>query len=220
MNFAPVVKFLPFLLSGVATTLLVSALSFLLGMTIGLILALFRLSSVAPLRWAASLYIDFFRSTPVLIQIIWLFFVLPIVTGIYLDAIPIGILALGLNLGAFAAEIYRSGILAVPTGQREAALSQGMTGLQAMRRVILPQAVRMVLPAIASAMISLVLDSSLVSVINVPELMSKANTVAGFTIRPLEVWSLVALIYLVLTMPLAVAVNKLQKRALSVVGGR
>ena len=220
MDFTIVGTYLPFLLSGVAVTVLVSAVSFVLGMTLGLVLAFLRLSSLRALRFAAILYIDFVRSTPILVQLTWLFFVMPIVLGIYLDPLPIGILCLGLHFSAFAAEIYRAGILAVPTGQREAALAQGMTDRQAMRRIVVPQAIRKVLLPMASMAVSLVLDASLLSVIAVPELLSKANSVASFTIRPLEVWSLVALIYMALTLPLTFAVNAVHRRAVHIAGGQ
>lgn len=218
MDISSVTHHLPFLLSGLKTTIAVSILSFVFGTAMGLLLALCRLSPVPPLRWVATLYIDFVRSTPVLIQLVWIFFVLPILFGVYLDPIPTGVLALGLHSGAYAAEIFRTGVLAVPLGQRESALAQGMTELQAMRRIILPQAIRKVLPPSASLMVSLVKDSSLVSIIAVPDLIYQANELAAFTLRPMEVLTAAALIYVAITFPLTIIVNVLHRRTLHQAG--
>ena len=145
-DFTSILKYAPFLLQGAGLTLLVSIASLCIGMCLGLIVALLRMSTISPIKFAAGLYIDIFRSTPLLAQLMWIFFALPIVTGITLSPFYTGTIGLGLYSGSYLAEVYRSGILAIPQGQWHASRAIGMNTAQLLRRIILPQAVWRVLP--------------------------------------------------------------------------
>ena len=154
-DFTSILKYAPFLLQGAGLTLLVSIASLCIGMCLGLIVALLRMSTISPIKFAAGLYIDIFRSTPLLAQLMWIFFALPIVTGITLSPFYTGTIGLGLYSGSYLAEVYRSGILAIPQGQWHASRAIGMNTAQLLRRIILPQAVWRVLPPMASMWISI-----------------------------------------------------------------
>jgi polar amino acid transport system permease protein len=182
------------------------------GMAIGLLVALVRIARVPLIDHAASLYVDFFRATPVLAQLIWIYYALPILTGKSLTAFVTGAIGLSLYAGSFLAEIFRAGILSVERGQSEAALALGMSRSQTMRRVILPQATVRMLPPIGSSFITLVKDSALLSIISVPELMRQSETLASLTFRRMEVLTVAALLYFALTYPLSQGVNWLHRR--------
>ena len=202
-HFDVVWESLPFLLEGLWVTVLIVVACMAISLILGLVLALARISSYAWLRLISAAYIDFFRGVPLLVLVFWAFFTVPIATGTPLPAIPTGIIAMSINLTAFVAEIYRAGIQSVTLGQRHAALSLGMTQRQALQRVILPQAVRHVVPPVASAWVSLFKDTALLSVIIVPELMYQARILAVQTYRPLEIYTVIALVYFVITWPQA-----------------
>lgn len=197
MNWSVITQNLPLFFTGVRMTLTVSFLALLVSIPIGAIAGLFRVSRFRLLRMAAAVYVEFFRGVPLLVLLIWIFFVL----GRFLRLGPYGsaILGLGIFSGAFVAEIVRSGIQAVPKGQMEAARASGMTYLQAMGYVILPQAVRKVLPPMASQFIILVKDSSLVSVISIVDLSMVAKNLVATTFRSVEIWTFVAVLYFCIT---------------------
>lgn len=211
-RFDAVLPHLPYLLAGVRMTIAVSAAAIALALILGLLVALARMSPVAPLRAVAGLYIDIWRSTPTLAQLLWVFYALPILTGVPLDVFVAGTITLGCHYGAYLAEIYRAGILAIPGGQTQAAMALGMTKAQALRRIILPQAVAIMLPTIASQFITLFKESALVSMISLEELMWHAQSLAGFTMRSVEVFTTTALIYMALTYPQTLIVNWLHRR--------
>src|SRR3954447_21354638 len=146
---------------GLRFTLLVSILSLVFGNIIGLVAAILRLWAKPPLKQIVYIYIDFFGTTPALVQLIWIFYVLPIILGIELSAITSGVIALSLNAGAFLAEIFRAGLVSISRGQRDAASVLGLTRLQTLVYVLLPQAFRRVLPATGNVLIGLIKDSSL-----------------------------------------------------------
>ncbi len=202
-HFDVVWESLPFLLEGLWVTVLVVVACMGISLILGLVLALARISANRWLRLISAAYIDFFRGVPLLVLVFWAFFTVPIATGQPLPAIPTGIIAMSINLTAFVAEIYRAGIQSVNLGQRHAALSLGMTHRQALQQVILPQAVRHVIPPVASAWVSLFKDTALLSVIIVPELMYQARILAVQTYRPLEIYTVIALVYFVITWPQA-----------------
>jgi polar amino acid transport system permease protein len=164
----------------------------------GLVAALARASSVAAFRQAAIFYIWFIRGTPALIQIFIIYFGLPPL-GVQLSPFTAGILALGLNSGAYVAEIIRAGLSAIPRGQTESSLALGLSRGQIMRRIILPQVVRIILPAITNEAISTLKNTSLLSTITVVELTLYAQTIIATTFRPFEFYIATAVIYLVLT---------------------
>ena len=215
-DFSAFFKYLPFLLRGMEVTILVSLLSMGVGAIIGLAVALARLSPFAPLRWLAAFYVDFLRSTPLLIQLVWVFFALPILLGYSLPPIVAGVATLGAYSGAYLAELFRAGILSIASGQRHAALALGMTRTQVLRRIVLPQALARMLPPIASTLITLVKDSSLVSVISVAELMWAAQSLAAVSLRPVEVLTGTGLLYVALTYPLSLVAELTRRRFLAV----
>lgn len=211
-RFDVIVEYLPYLLAGVRLTIVLAVISIGIGLVIGFIVAMARMSRIFLVRALAGLYIDIWRSTPFLAQILWVFFALPIFTGISLTAFAAGVITLSCNVSATLAEIFRAGILSLPIGQRHAALALGMSRLQTLRRVILPQAVARLLPPIGSAFISLFKDTALVSVINLQELLWHAQTLAGLTMRSVEALTAAGIIYFVLTYPQALLVNYLHRR--------
>ena len=214
-DFSAFFKYLPFLLQGLEVTLLVSLLAASVGMVVGLLVALARLSGVPPLRWLAAFYVDFLRSTPLLIQLVWVFFALPILLGYSLPPIVAAVGTLGAYSAAYLAEIFRAGIVSIATGQRYAGLALGMTRTQVMRRIILPQAVVRMLPPIASTLITLIKDSSLVSVISVAELMWAAQSLASVTLRPVEILTGTGLLYVAVAYPLSLGVELVRRRYLA-----
>jgi polar amino acid transport system permease protein len=214
-DFTAFFKYLPFLLHGLEVTVIVSLLSMGVGVVVGLAVTLARLSPLLPLRWLAAFYVDFLRSTPLLIQLVWVFFALPILVGYSLPPMVAGVATLGAYAGAYLAEIFRAGILSIALGQRHAALALGMTRTQVLRRVVLPQAIMRMLPPIASTLITLVKDSSLVSVISVAELMWAAQSLASVSLRPVEVLTGTGLLYVALTYPLSLLAELARRRYLA-----
>jgi polar amino acid transport system permease protein len=214
-DFSAFFKYLPFLLQGMEVTILVSVLSMGVGAVVGLAVALARLSPFAPLRWFAVFYVDFLRSTPLLVQLVWVFFALPILLGVSLSPIAAGVATLGAYAGAYLAEIFRAGIVSIASGQRHAALALGMTRMQVMKRIVLPQALTRMLPPIASTLITLVKDSSLVSLISVAELMWAAQSLASVSLRHVEVLTGTGLLYVGLTYPLSLVAELTRRRYLA-----
>lgn len=197
---------LPLLLEGIFMTLVASFASMAASLIIALPITLARTSG----RWlgfVAQLYIELFRNVPLLVLVLWVFTVLPLLTGLTLTPLLSGILALTVNLSAFIAEIYRAGITSIAPGQSHAALAIGMTRPQVMKRVVLPQAIMRVLPALGSMWVSLFKDTAILSVIGVGELMYEGRIVATDTYRPLEVFTGVAVIYYLLAYPQSLGVN-------------
>jgi His/Glu/Gln/Arg/opine family amino acid ABC transporter permease subunit len=180
---------------------------------IGIIAGQMRLANSYVARAAATAYIDLFRTTPLLVQLVFFFFFLPIyVPGFRFTAFSAGAVALSLNYGAFFAEIFRAGITSLGRAQEEAALALGMTKFQSARRVIYPQAIRRMLPPIGSMFVSLLKDTSLVSVIGVAELMNTGQNIGAVTFRNLEVLAVVACLYFVMTYPIAIWASWLHRR--------
>lgn len=211
-DFSVVLDSMPLLLDGVVMTIKLAVVTMAISLVFGFLVALMRMSRFWFLRVPAYVYTEVFRTTPLLIQIIWFFFVMPQTFGINLDIFLVGILALSLNVSAFLAEIYRAGILSVDRGQREAALSTGMTEWLTMRRIILPQALRRVTPLIATIWISLFKDTSLVAIIGIHELMFEGRAVALATYRPVETFTVLAVMYFILAYPQSLVVNWLFER--------
>ena len=201
----------PFILGGVGVTIFVSVASILLALVFAVFGALGRLSRVAPIYAIATLYVSLIRGTPLIVQIIFIYIGLP-QFGIVLDPLAGGILALALNYGAYLTEIFRAGIEAIPHGQREAAEALGMTEARTMRKVILPQAVRIVIPAIGNDFISMTKDSALVSLVTIEELFWRAESVGTRTFRSFETLLLAAAVYWVMTLVLSFFQERLEKR--------
>lgn len=179
-------------------TLQVTLLAFALSMALGLLTALAGSSRIAVLRWIASIYIEAIRNTPVLLQIFIVFFGLPTL-GITLDAFTAGVIALGVNVGAYLAEVFRAGIQSVPRGQLEAASILGMERAQIFIDVVLPQAARAVYPAIVNNLIQLLLGTSLLSAIALPELSGTATVINSRTLLYVQTFTITLIIYLILS---------------------
>lgn len=214
MDFGPALRSLPFLLNGVQVTLVVSGSAIVLAAAFGLLAAYLRLSPLRPLRAVGTGYVTAIQSIPFFALLLWVYFVLPAALGIVRPNIYVfGIGTLVLTYAAYFGETYRAGILAIPGGQREAAVSTGMTERQAMRRVVLPQAVRATIPAITSLCISAVKDSAIIGpVLGVQDIMWHTGVVQGNTFRPAEAFFVAALLYVALTFPLTVLGNALHRR--------
>ncbi|HZJ99665.1 MAG TPA: amino acid ABC transporter permease [Tissierellaceae bacterium] len=210
MNWSVVTQNLGVFIEGALLTLQISAIALLLSIPLGVIAGLFRVSKNKFLRIISTFYVEVMRGIPLLVLLIWIYFVL----GQFLNLGPYWSAVIGLAVfsGAFIAEIVRSGIQAVPKGQMEAARSSGMTYMQAMKLVILPQAIRAVLPPMASQFIILIKDSSLVSTISVVDLTLIGKNLVATTFRSLEVWTFIALIYLIMTFSLSSIIRHFENK--------
>ena len=198
------------LLVGLWITLKISALSLVFALALGLVAGLGRVAENPAARNLAATYVEIIRGTPLLVQVFIFYFFIG--TVLQLSPLAAGVAALAVFTGAYVAEIVRAGIEAVPRGQMEAARSLGMSAAQAMRLVILPQALRKTLPPLAGQFISLIKDSSLVSVIAITDLTKAGREIVSSTFTPFEVWFTVALMYLVLTGALSLLVRRLERR--------
>lgn len=199
-------------LDGALLTIFLTVTTMALAIPGGLLLAFLRLSPVRGLSLAATCFVEFFRATPLLLQIYWVYYVLPAAFGIQLDALTTAIVGLTCNVSAFNSETFRAGILSIRQGQWNAGLALGMSRAQVMTRIVLPQAVMRVLPALASTWVSLFKDTSLVAIISVPELSYVSLKLRAETYRILEVLTAVALIYWVLGYPQAKLVDWIHRR--------
>lgn len=205
------ISFLPSIGEAAWMTIKLSVLSMLAAIILGLIIAVARVYGPPPFRQLAALYVELIRGTPLLIQLLFIFYALPAL-GIKLDPFLAAITALGLNYAAYEAENYRAGLFSVPEGQMEAALSLGMSRRQALRYVILPQAVRLVIPPVTNDFIALLKDSSLVSVITLVELTKLYNQLASTYYDYIGTGILIALVYLLLGLPFVVLSRKFENR--------
>jgi polar amino acid transport system permease protein len=221
----PYMRIFRFVLDGLGITVLVTLVSFVFILVLGLIGGLGRLSKKKAIYTITSLYVEIIRGIPLLVQLIWWYFAFPVViqqigkafnftpmANYQANAILIAILGLVFCYGAYMSEIYRAGIQSIPKGQVEAARSLGMSYFQTMRHVIIPQAVRVILPPVGNEFIALLKDSSLVSVVAVADLTRRGREFMSANFNPIEVWTLVALIYLIMTLFSARIVSWIEKR--------
>jgi polar amino acid transport system permease protein len=203
-----------FILGGISLTLVISASSIFFACILAVLGALGRLSSNAVIYGVASFYVSLVRGTPLIVQILFIYLALPQIWPGFagIPTIVLGIVALAFNYGAYMTEIFRAGIQAIPRGQIEAAHSIGMTDRLTMRRVVLPQAIRIVTPAIGNEFIAMIKDSALVSLMGVQELLWRAQRVGQSHFRTLETLLLAALVYWVLTLAFSLLQDRLEKR--------
>src|SRR3954451_14581902 len=204
----------PYILGGVPITLFISISSILLAIGFAVLGALGRLSSIASIYATATLYVSLMRGTPLLVQIFFVYLALPQIIPAASDIplLALGIFALAFNYGAYMTEIFRAGIQAVPPGQREAAEALGMRERLVMRRIVLPQAIRIVTPAIGNEFIAMTKDSALVSVIGIQELLWRAQRVGSSNFRSLETLLFAAAVYWMITIILSFFQDRLEKR--------
>ena len=203
--------FLPILLKGAVVTIEVTLCSLLLSSVLGLVLALMKVSRNRVASLAASTVINVIRGLPIIVQLFYIYFVLPD-WGIQLGAFQAGFIGLGIAYSAYQAENFRAGIEAIDHGQIEAAQSIGMRGAMIMRRVVLPQAFRIALPPYGNTLVMMLKDSSLASTITVAEMTRAGQLIASSTFQNMTVFTLVALLYLALSLPLVFALNRVAKR--------
>ena len=210
-SLSDMITFLPPLLKGAYLTIVISLLSFGLAIIIGLLVGIAHISRLLPLRILATPYVQFIRGTPLLLQLFFIYYVLPY-AGIVLSPFTSAILGLTLNYSAYMAEVFRGGILAIPKGQWEAGLSTGMSRRLLLRRIILPQALRIVIPALGNFFVSIFKDSALVSVITMKDLMFSGQILAAATFKHIEIFAMVATIYFLISYPTAKLVEHVEKR--------
>lgn len=215
-----IVKYWPFFIDGVQATLIIAFFSVIFGFIIGTLLTLMRMSKHRILRWPANVFVEFFRGTPLLVQLMFIFYGLPML-GLEFPSVPfipdferfaIGIIAMSLNSAAYVSEVVRAGIQAVDKGQMEAARSIGLTNGQAMRIVILPQAMRNILPALGNEFITVIKESSIVSVIGIGDLMFRTNDVVAVTYQTLPALAIALIIYFILTFVFGRLVNFMERK--------
>ncbi|WP_408631604.1 amino acid ABC transporter permease [Metabacillus kandeliae] len=204
-------SFIPLLKAGLAFTIPLTLITFVLGMILAFLVAMARLSNIKPLAALARFYVWIFRGTPLLVQLFILFYGLPTI-GLTIDAFPAAVIGFTLNKGAYSSEIIRAAILSIPKGQWEAAYSINMTRAQAIRRIILPQAVRVAIPPLGNSFIALVKDTSLAATITVSEMFQKAQQIAANNYEPFWLYVEAAVLYLIFSTVLSWLQNKLEIR--------
>jgi len=198
------------LLGGLLITVELTLVVITLSLLCGLVVALAGMSRLRPLRWVVKAYIEVIRGTPLLLQLIYVYYVLPEI-GIRLDAFTAGVLALTLNYSAYISEVYRSGIQAIAKGQHDAAAALGMTRALAMRRIILPQAIRIVVPTLGNYFIGLFKDTALCSAVSIQELVFTAQVHAALNFQYFTLYTVVAAMYFLVSFPAARLVNYLER---------
>lgn len=208
---------LPRLIEGMGVTLKLTFISGILGLILGMFLALLRISQFRILNWLSILYITLFRGTPLLLQILFIYFALPTILEAYqismmLDSFSAGILALTLNCAAYLAEIFRAGILSIHKGQNEAARALGLSRHQTMYKIIIPQTYRRIIPPIVNELSALTKETSLVSVISLAELLYMTQRLGSKYLRVWEVYVWAALGYLIIVMVLSFIASRIEKR--------
>ncbi|VWB24020.1 polar amino acid ABC transporter inner membrane subunit [Burkholderia aenigmatica] len=200
------------LLQGLKVTVELALAANAMGLVLGFLLCLLVMSRWAIVRWPAQLFIEFFRCTPALLQIVWFFYCIPMMADVFIDPIVMGVLALGLNLTAFNAEAYRAGVQAVPKEHLDACVALGLKPWQRTLFVVLPQALRTALPVLMTNGIGTLQQSALVAIVAVADLMYVAKSLATEAYRPLETYSVVALIYFALSLPISRLVHVIERR--------
>ncbi len=225
VNFSFLEKYWSFYLIGAKNTILLALMAVIIGTCIGLLLAICRISKSRTLRFFATAYVEFIRGTPLLVQLFIIYYGLQAV-GIRFPDIPIissliginfsdfmsGVITMGINSAAYVCEIFRSGIQSVDKGQMEAGRSLGLSYGATLQHIIIPQAVKNVLPALGNEFVVVIKESSIVSIIGIADLMYKANTVRGNTFQPFEPLLVAAAVYFVLTFPLSKLLAYIEKR--------
>jgi polar amino acid transport system permease protein len=225
VNFSFLTRYWPFYVNGAKNTILLALFAVVIGTAIGMLIALMRLSKYRGFRYFSTAYIEFIRGTPLLVQLFLIYYGLQSVglrfpdiawlskiLGISTSDFMAGIITLGINSGAYVGEIFRAGIQAVDKGQTEAARSLGMGHFMTLRHIIIPQAIRNILPALGNEFVVVIKESSIVSIIGIADLMYRADTVRGNTFQPFEPLIVAALIYFLMTFPLSKLLAYIERR--------
>lgn len=203
---------LDFLMTGLQQTLTISAITLCLALLGGLVIALLDMSRFPPLRFIGVAIGEVVRNTPILVQLLWIYYVLPMSLGINLDSWTALVIGLSIYSSAFIAEVYRAGIQAVPVGHREAAQVLGLSSVQTFTRIVLPQAIRLTLPPLAANFVQLIKYSSLGAVISVSEITRRGMELSASTFRPLEIFTFIAVVYFLICWPLAMSIRFWERR--------
>ncbi|HPS43302.1 MAG TPA: amino acid ABC transporter permease [Treponemataceae bacterium] len=225
MNFTFLSKYWTYYLIGAKNTILLALLAVVIGVLIGMLLAIGRVGKNRALKFLATAYVEFIRGTPLLVQLFIIYYGLqaigirfpdsPIasrILGINFADFMAGVITMGINSGAYVCEIFRAGIQSIDKGQTEAARSLGLSQTRTLVYVVIPQAIRNVLPALGNEFVVVIKESSIVSIIGIADLMYKANTVRGNTFQPFEPLLVAALVYFLLTFPLSKLLARIEKR--------
>ncbi|WP_340015043.1 amino acid ABC transporter permease [Paenibacillus sp. FSL K6-1318] len=207
-----IIDALPLLLEGTVVTLKLVAISLIIAMVIGLISGLMSTSLNRLLRLVATLYVDIIRGTPLLVQVYFIYFGLPVFLDMRIPAMTAGIIAISLNAGAYISEIFRAGINSISNGQHEAARSLGLTRFQTMRLVVLPQATRRMIPTFVNQFIITIKDTSLLSAIGIAELTQSGEIIISSNFRAFEIWGVVGIFYLIIIVLLSRASRFIERR--------
>jgi polar amino acid transport system permease protein len=211
-DFTPVFANSALLVQGLLNTLKITGVALACGIVLGLALALLRLSPRRYLSWPSGFVIEVFRTTPPLVQLFWFFFALPMIIGIEMTPFFAAVVTFSIQSAAFFAEVFRGGIVSIERGQWEAARAIGMTHRQALRRIVLPQAMKRMIPAFMERSIELMKTTTLVATIAYADLLFAANEIAQKTFRPLETFTVVALIYFLVIFAVSLAARQLERR--------
>jgi arginine/lysine/histidine transport system permease protein len=212
LDFSQIVPYIPFILEGIWVTLKFVIISIILGFILGTILALFKISRIKALNWFGDAYTSIFRGTPLILQLMLIYFAIPQLTGYNIEPFLASVLAFGLNSSAYVSEIIRAGIQAVDKGQTEAAQALGVPYRLMMKDLILPQALKNILPALMNEFITLTKESAIVSTIGYLDLMRRAQVVGADTYRNFEPLIFVGLIYWILVMGLTLVGKRFERR--------
>lgn len=200
------------LIEGLLVTVQLTVAANMIGIVLGFPLALLLMSRVAPIRLPAMLFVEFFRCTPAIVQIVWFFYCVPMLFNVFLGSMTMGVMALGLNLMAFNAEAYRAAIQAVPREQLDAGIALGLNPLQRILYIVLPDALRASVPVLLTNGIVIFQQSALVAIVAVQDLMYQAKTLSTETYRPIETFTVAALIYFAVSFPVTQIVGHLERR--------
>ena len=209
------IQSVPYLIKGIPYTLLISFGGLFIGFIIGIVMGLLSISRSRLLRWPATAYIEIFRGTPILVQVLFIFYGLPDIVGGPINALTAGIAAIALNSGAYISEVVRGGVQSIDKGQSEAGLSLGLSRSQTFRSVIWPQALRRMIPPLGNQAIVSIKDTSLFSVIGVGELVRQGQIYIATTFTAFEVYFMVALMYLAITLTLSFLLRLVERRGLA-----
>jgi len=211
-NWVGVTEFLPELMTGLYYTLIISVVGLLFGYVLGAVFGLGRISTNKLLYGIATVYVEVIRGTPILVQAIWIYFALPLIIQYTLDPVVAGIIVIAINSGAYIAEIVRGAVQSIEKGQMEAGRSLGLSHGQTMRYIIWPQAFKRMIPPMGNQFIISIKDTSLLSVILVPELIFQGRLIVANHFNAVEIYTTVAAFYLAITLSLSIALRRLEKR--------
>jgi polar amino acid transport system permease protein len=210
-DFATVFDHWDVLAVGALGTLRIFAICLVVALALGLVIGLARYSTYRPFRYPATCFVEFFRNTPVLVQILWFYFALPILVPFELSPLAAAALGISLNSAAFSAEIFRGGIQSIDPGQWDGARALGMTNAQAMRRIVLPQAVKRMLPALTNRAIEIFKMSTLASAVAYVELLQQGKLIASLNFNPIETYTVIAIVFFVFLYPIVQATYALER---------